>query len=526
MDEALALREIISRILSLPPGDSGIVAVKIDICRKYRLNAVPKNSAILAAAFPDERETLRRILLVKPTRTLSGVAPVAVMTSPYPCPHGKCLPCPGGPEHPFGSPQSYTGEEPAAKRAREHLYDPFAQVHARLGQFETLGHRVEKVELIVMGGTMTARPVEYQHEFVARCIEAMNVYPGDTPAPEVPSVAAVEAANETADVRCIAITFETRPDWCKKEHINRMLELGVTKVELGVQHVDDEILLFNRRGCTVADTVEANQLLRNAGIKVGFHMMPNLPHSTIEIDRAMFETIFSDSRFRPDFLKIYPTLVTPGSEIEDLWKKEEYAPYDEEHLIDLIAYAKSLIPEYTRLSRVQRDIPAKLIVAGSRHSNFRQLAQNRLTAQGRRCRCIRCREIGRLPSDVEPEIQVYRYECCGGTEHFISAVAGDSLIGFARLRFPSSVFRAELEGAALVRELHVYGSLVPVGLTAEDSEEWQHRNFGRILLSRAEEIAQSAGFSRMAVMSGIGVRPYYRRQGYERLGPYMVKEMS
>ncbi len=303
----------------------------------------------------------------------------------------------------------YTGEEPAAKRAREHGYDPFAQVHARLGQFETLGHRVEKVELIVMGGTMTARPVEYQEEFVARCIEAMNEYPGDTPAAALPSVAAVEAANETANVRCVAITFETRPDWCKKEHIDRMLDLGVTKVELGVQHVDDAILAFNRRGCTVADTVEANRLLRDAGIKVGFHMMPNLPHSTIASDRKMFGTIFSDSRFKPDFLKIYPTLVTPGSEIEKLWEQKKYAPYDEEQLIDLIAYAKSLIPEYTRLSRVQRDIPAKLIVAGSRHSNFRQLAKNRLTAQGMHCRCIRCREIGRLPSDVDAEIQVIQY---------------------------------------------------------------------------------------------------------------------
>ncbi|MFA5331401.1 MAG: tRNA uridine(34) 5-carboxymethylaminomethyl modification radical SAM/GNAT enzyme Elp3 [Methanoregula sp.] len=526
MDEEPAFREIISRILSLPPGDSGIVAAKIDICRKYRLNAVPKNSAILAAATPAERETLRRILLVKPTRTLSGVAPVAVMTSPYPCPHGKCLPCPGGPSHPFGSPQSYTGEEPAAKRAREHHYDPFSQVHDRLGQFEILGHHVEKVELIVMGGTMTARPVEYQHEFVARCIEAMDLYPVNTPSSQVPTVADVEEANETANVRCIAITFETRPDWCKTEHINRMLELGVTKVELGVQHVNDEILAFNRRGCTVADTAEANRLLRDAGIKVGFHMMPNLPHSTIALDKEMFETIFADPRFKPDFLKIYPTLVTPGSEIEELWERKKYAPYDEDQLIDLIAYAKSLIPEYTRLSRVQRDIPAKLIVAGSRHSNFRQLAQERLASQGRHCRCIRCREIGRRPSGVEPDIRVIKYECCGGTEHFISAVSGDSLIGFARLRFPSMEFRPELHEAALVRELHVYGSLVPVGSEADESEEWQHRSFGRILLSRAEEIARDAGFRRVAIMSGIGVRPYYRRQGYVRSGPYMVKEMS
>lgn len=525
MDEAQALREIISRILALPPGEEAVVSAKIEICRKYGLSVVPKNSAILAAALPEEREILRRILLVKPSRTLSGVAPVAVMTSPAPCPHGKCLPCPGGPDHPFHSPQSYTGEEPAAKRAREHEYDPFRQVHARLGQFEALGHNVEKVELIVMGGTMTARTPKYQETFVSRCIEAMNTYPGGRPT-DVPLPAeTVIAANETSPVRCVAITFETRPDWCRREHIDRMLSLGVTKVELGVQHTDDAILAFNRRGCTVADTVAANTLLRDAGLKVGFHMMPNLPSSTIAADREMFETIFSDPRFKPDFLKIYPTLVTPGSEIEDLWERGKFAPYPEGELADLIAYGKSLIPEFVRLQRIQRDIPATLIVAGSPHSNFRQLAQNRLKRLGKRCRCIRCREIGRLPSDASTEIRVMEYEACGGKEFFISAVSGDSLIGFARLRFPSQVYRPELEDSALLRELHVYGSLVPVGKDAE-SEEWQHRNFGRQLLARAEEVAAGAGYRNLAIMSGIGVRPYYRRQGYERKGPYMVKGLS
>jgi elongator complex protein 3 len=525
MDKELAIREMISRILTLQPGDDAIVAAKIDLCRKFGLDAVPKNSAILAAASAEDRESLRKILLVKPTRTLSGVAPVAVMTSPAPCPHGKCLPCPGGPEHAFKSPQSYTGEEPAALRAREHSYDPFAQVHARLEQFELLGHRVDKVELIVMGGTMTARTPEYQEQFVSRCIEAMNVYPGGKPAKEPRDMDAVQGGNETSAIRCVAITFETRPDWCRQEHVDRMLHLGVTKVELGVQHVDDTILSYNRRGCTVADTVKANTLLRDAGMKVGFHMMPNLPGSTIDQDKKMFETLFSDSRFKPDFLKIYPTLVTPGSEIEELWKHGDYHPYKEEDMIDLVAYGKSLIPEYTRLQRIQRDIPAKLIVAGSRHSNFRQLAQNRLKATGRQCRCIRCREIGRLPSLAESEIRVLKYACCSGQEHFISAVANDSLIGFTRLRFPSRVYRPELDDAALIRELHVYGSLVPVGKNAE-SEEWQHRNFGKELILRAEEITRDSGFHQLAIMSGMGVRPYYRRQAYERKGPYMIKELS
>jgi elongator complex protein 3 len=266
-------------------------------------------------------------------------------------------------------------------------------------------------------------------------------------------------------------------------------------------------------------------MLRDAGFKVGFHIMPNLPGSTLESDKKMFETLFADPRFRPDFLKIYPTLVTPGTEIEDLWKHGLYSPYDEEDLIDLIAYAKSIIPEFTRLQRIQRDIPAKLIVAGSRHSNFRQLAKNRLKVAGGHCRCIRCREIGRLPSLVESDIRIMPYEACGGLEHFISAVSGDSLIGFTRLRFPSVAYNPMLENAAILRELHVYGSLVPVGKNAE-SQEWQHRNYGRVLLREAEEIATRGGFSRLAVMSGIGVRPYYRRQGYERKGPYMIKVLS
>lgn len=525
MDDVDLCREIISRISSDSCDPAEVQRVKIAVCRAYRVSTIPKNSAILAAATPDEARSLRKILMVKPTRTISGVAPVAVMTSPAPCPHGKCLPCPGGPDHPFQSPQSYTGQEPAALRGAQHAYDPARQVTARLSQFEALGHYVDKAELIVMGGTITARPLSYQEWFVVSCIHAMNVYSsGDGGSGSLPPKEEVFAANERSAVRCVAATFETRPDWCRREHIERMLDLGVTKVELGVQHTDDAILAFNRRGCAVADAVEANRLLRDAGIKVGFHIMPNLPDSTIEKDRKMFETLFADERFCPDFLKIYPTLVTPGSEIEALWQRGEYAPYAEDDLVDLIAYAKSLLPEYVRLQRVQRDIPARLIVAGSRHSNFRQLAQERLRQNGGECRCIRCREAGRHPSGAEPSIRDLVYRCCGGEEHFIQAEAGDALIGFARLRYPGETFRSELEGAALLRELHVYGAMVPLGEAGEDGE-FQHRRFGKELLSRAEETARDAGWTKIAVNSGIGVRPYYQGQGYEREGPYMVKRL-
>ena len=510
-------REIIAILFAQQTPDP--TRAKIEVCRKYALNSVPRNSALIAAAQPGERDELRRLLLVKPTRTLSGVAPVAVMTSPYPCPHGKCLPCPGGPDHPYHSPQSYTGEEPAALRAREHNYDPYSQVTARLGQFELLGHSVDKVELIVMGGTMTARPVEYQEWFVGSCVKAMNEYRGHAPGTDI------FRQNEHAPVRCIGITFETRPDWCGEEEISRMLSLGVTKVELGVQHLDDAILAYNRRGCTTADAARANRLLRNAGLKVGFHIMPNLPGSTIGQDRQLFRDLFDNPDFCPDFIKIYPTLVTPGSEIEALFLSGLYQPYDEDDLIDLIACGKSLLPEYVRLQRIQRDIPAKLIVAGSKHSNFRQLCQQRLAGSGRVCRCIRCREAGRSPSDSAPEIRELRYSCAGGEEHFISAVAEDSLIGFARLRTGGERTRNEIAGCALLRELHVYGSMVPLGSTPDPGQR-QHRTFGRRLLDAAESVSLRAGYREVAVMSGIGVRPYYRRHGYERRGPYMVKGLG
>jgi len=525
MDPGNIYQEIISYIFSTPSETIDIQKIKIDFCRKYGIISIPKNSQLLAVAPDEYREKLRKILLLKPTRTLSGVAPIAVMTSPYPCPHGKCLPCPGGPKHPFKSPQSYTGEEPAALRGKEHNFNPYQQVYARLDQLRSLGHHIDKVELIVMGGTMTARPYDYQEWFVKRSIQSMNEYYQPKYITTLKSWDDVAEENEYARIRCVAITFETRPDWCKREHIDSMLSLGVTKVELGVQHIDDKILSINNRGCYVCDTINANKLLRDAGLKVGFHIMPNLPGSTIEKDKEMFRKLFEDSQFKPDFLKIYPTLVTPQSEIERLWNNGDYRPYTEEELVDLIAYAKSLIPEYVRLQRVQRDIPAKLIVAGSKHSNFRQIAKKRLEEWGKQCRCIRCREVGRVQSTSQPQLQDMSYDCCGGKEHFISEVAGDALIGFARVRFPRKAYSPCLQDAALLRELHIYGEIVPIG-KAPTNYAWQHKRHGEELLQYAEMCAESYGYSLMAVMSGIGVRSYYRRHGYSSNGPYMVKRLS
>ncbi len=522
MDGPSLFREIASRIAKNPTID--IQTIKRRAAHEFHLSAVPRNSDILAASSPEDLPIVRGRLLVKPTRTLSGVAPVAVMTSPAPCPHGKCLPCPGGPDHAFASPQSYTGEEPAARRAREYDYDPYGQVRGRLDHYQVLGHHVDKAELIVMGGTITARTPEYQAWFVGRCLAAMNDHDKGI-LTEGADPLAEAARNETALVRCIGLTFETRPDCAPRDMIDRMLELGVTKVELGVQHLSNRVLELIRRGHTVEETVRANTELRDAGLKVGFHMMPNLPGSSLECDSAVYRALFDDPRFRPDFLKIYPTLVTPGAELEALFERGDYEPYDEGALVGLIAEIKGGLPEYVRLQRIQRDIPAKLIVAGSRHGNFRQLAAERLHASGKVCRCIRCREVGRRTTiGGSPSVSTLTYDCCGGEERFIQAATGGSLIGFVRLRFPGTPWRSELDGAALIRELHVYGSQVRLGSGA-GTEEWQHRNFGRELLAEAERQAKEAGFGLVGIMSGVGVRPYYCRLGYIRDGPYMVKRI-
>jgi elongator complex protein 3 len=392
---------------------------KKDASSRLALSSLPSNADILAFAYPQERERLG-MLVRKPTRTLSGVAVIAAMTSPARCPHGTCVPCPGGI---FSvSPQSYTGREPAALRAAQHDYDPYRQVTARLSQLEEIGHPLDKSELIIMGGTITARPLGYQHWFVKRCLQAMNDYPGaKTPATAWQSFPDVAAANETASVRNIGTTFETRPDYCGPQEIAQMLSLGATKVELGVQSTRDDLLENMKRGHTAVDTVCANRALREVGLKVGFHMMPGLPGSSLQKDLEVFEELFSDSRFRPDYLKIYPTLVVEGTELYRQYCKGEYSPLESDEAAELVSRIKEILPAYVRLQRVQRDIPAKLIVAGVKKSNLRQLAQQRLDARGGRCRCIRCREVGlRRVRDGDMRLLHEIYEACGGAEHFLS----------------------------------------------------------------------------------------------------------
>ena len=533
-------RDLVDAVLDGDLERDGLEAAKREACSRHGADRVPKNADLLDRAPDGRREELAAVVRRKPTRTASGVSPVAVMTSPHRCPHGKCLYCPGGPDSEFSSSQSYTGDEPAAARGVQNDYDPYGQVTLRLHQLRQIGHPVDKAELILMGGTMTARSHDYQEWFVKRALQAMNEFdpdcdprpaegesfaqdPGEYPFRYVEDVI---AENETAAVRNVATTFETKPDWCDPEQVDRMLDLGGTKVELGVQTTYERVNREMHRGHGTDDALDATARLRDAGFKVGFHMMPGQPGTSREMARQDFRELWADPGWRPDYLKIYPTLVVRDTAVYDQWHRGEFEPLDSEAAADLVADVKPDIPRYVRLQRVQRDIPADHIDAGVQKSNLRQLARERLEDRGESCDCIRCREVGHR--DEEPgdlTLDVERYAAAGGTEHFVSVEdrERDLLVGFCRLRFPDEPRRRELRDAAVVRELHVYGS--EVGLES-DADGHQHRGHGRRLMGEAERLAREAGYGKLAVLSGVGAREYYREQlGYRQDGAYVATRL-
>lgn len=508
-----------------------IAKIKKKVSRKYHLPKLPSDADILKSFKGKEGyEKLRSLLRLKPVRTISGVAVVSVMTSPAPCPHGKCLMCPGGVEK--GTPQSYIGLEPAAQRGAQHGYNPFRQVLARLTELSEIGHDVDKVEIIVMGGTFPARPKNYKEWFMLGIFNALNVF-GRRKVKIESDLEKAKRKNERAKARCIGITFETRPDYAKEEHIIEMLRFGGTKVELGVQSIYDDVLEKIKRGHSVKDTIKATQLLRDSAFKVGYHVMPGLPGSDFKRDLKMFKEIFENENYKPDYLKIYPTLVVEGTELYEWYKQGKYRPYTTEEVIELIAQAKRYLPEWVRVQRIQRDIPVGKAM-GLDKGNIRQLVHERLKELGYECRCIRCREVGhklrrlgvKVTDDIvrKAELVVRRYKASKGVEYFISYELPDydALIGFIRLRFPYKPFINVLEDCALIRELHVYGRAVPLG--ERDAEAFQHRGFGERLLREAEEIAKEK-FDRVAVISGVGVREYYRKFGYRKQFEYMIKKL-
>jgi len=517
-----ALREIADMLLLLDrPTKADLDKVKIEVARAHGLPTIPRNSEILAILPEESAELLLPVLRRKEARALSGVSVVAVMTKPYPCPHGRCAYCPGGPDE--ESPQSYTGFEPAAMRGAQNEYDPYRQVKARIKQLETIGHVVDKVDLIIMGGTFPASPRPYQESFVEGCLDALT---------DIPSKDLFEAElnAEITGIRNVGITVETRPDCVKELDVDGMLDLGVTRVELGVQNIYDDIYRKVDRGHTVQDVVDATSRLKDSALKICYHMMPGLPGSSLEMDLEGFKVIFNDPRFKPDMLKIYPTLVVKGTRLYDWWRKGEYVPLTTEDATELVSKVMEITPPWIRIMRVQRDIPLPKISAGVDKSNLRQLAEERLEARRGRCRCIRCREAGHSMDKVVPnriEITHTVYEASGGTEDFIQAEDRevDTLIGFVRLRIPNKPFRPEIDTrTGIVRELHVYGRMVPVGERRGDA--WQHRGWGEALIAEAENTAQEHyDMHKMVIMSALGTKLYYARFGYRKDGIYVSKSI-
>lgn len=487
----------------------------------------PPNSDLVAAyralvklgKISEDRE-FATLIRKRGIRTLSGVSPVAVLTKPLGCP-GRCVFCPTE----ENVPKSYLSNEPAVMRAIINDYDPHRQVESRLKTLDGNGHPTDKVELIVMGGTWSSHPKRYQVDYIRECLNAMNGVRSR-------SLSEAQRINEKAAHRCVAIVLETRQDWIDEKEVLRMRRLGATRVEIGAQTIYDDIFDLVKRGHHTDATIRATQLLKDAGFKISYHMMPNLPGATLERDIAMFKELFDNPQYRPDMIKVYPCMVVPFSELKLWYEQGRHRPYTDDELLELIFRIKPFFPRYLRVTRLIRDIPATSIIGGSKVSNLRQVALEMMKKKGLKCACIRCREIRGQPINPKNiELRETDYKASGGREFFFSFddTQSDKLCALLRLRFSSyslsgrKHFVKELEGAALMRELHTYGAQVPI--SEKDELASQHMGFGKRLIARAEEISKKHGYRKMAVIAGVGIREYYRKLGYELEGTYMVKNM-
>ncbi|KAJ1944855.1 Elongator subunit [Kickxella alabastrina] len=508
-------------------------ALKAKYARVNQLSSQPRLVDIIAAIPDQHRKELLPRLKAKPVRTASGIAVVAVMCKPHRCPHitytgHVCVYCPGGPDSDFEySTQSYTGYEPTSMRAIRARYDPYEQARGRVEQLKSLGHSVDKVEFIVMGGTFMSLSEEYRNWFIMNLHDSLSGHRSS-------DVDEAVRMSEQSQTKCIGITIETRPDAALKPHLSHMLRYGCTRLELGVQSVYEDVARDTNRGHTVRAVCESFQLAKDAGYKVVAHMMPDLPNVGMERDIEQFKEYFENPQFRSDGLKLYPTLVIRGTGLYELWRTGRYKNYTPNALVDLVARILALVPPWTRVYRVQRDIPMPLVSSGVEHGNLRELALQRMRDLGTQCRDVRTREVGivDIHTKVQPDqVEMIRrdYVANNGWETFLSYEdpETDILIGLLRLRKCSpETFRPELtfggRQCSIVRELHVYGSVVP--MHSRDPKKFQHQGFGTLLMEEAERIARDEhGSVKLAVISGVGTRHYYRRLGYELDGPYMSK---
>eukprot|EP01104_Vermistella_antarctica_P015107 TRINITY_DN4891_c0_g1_i1.p1 TRINITY_DN4891_c0_g1~~TRINITY_DN4891_c0_g1_i1.p1 ORF type:complete len:560 (+),score=115.40 TRINITY_DN4891_c0_g1_i1:173-1852(+) len=531
--EFKTVQEIVQQLILAHKEDRNVnlTRLKSDISNRNFLAVQPKTVDIIAAVPEEYRKALLPKLKAKPVRTASGVAVVAVMCKPHRCPHiamtgNICIYCPGGPDSDFEySTQSYTGYEPTSMRAIRARYNPYLQTKNRVDQLKRLGHSVDKIEFIVMGGTFMSMPTDYRDYFIRNLHDALS---GHTSR----DVEEAVRYSEQSKTKCIGITIETRPDYCLKPHLSSMLMYGCTRLEIGVQSVYEDVARDTNRGHTVQSVAESFHLGKDAGFKVISHMMPDLPNVGMERDIEQFREFFENPMFRADGLKIYPTLVIRGTGLYELWKTGKYKNYHPDALVDLIAKVLALVPPWTRIYRIQRDIPMPLVTSGVEYGNLREKCLARMRDFGTTCRDVRTREVGIvdihhrvLPDQVE--LVRRDYTANGGWETFLTYedAEQDILIGLMRLRKCSPLtFRPELKGGkcSVVRELHVYGAAVQVD--TRDGSKFQHQGYGTLLMEEAERIAREEhGSTKLAVISGVGTRHYYRKLGYELDGPYMSK---
>ena len=559
--------ELITWIKETGPDKGSLAKKKVSLCKEHGRKAIPTDIEVLMHAEKSDLPLVKPHLQTKPVRTGSGVAVVATMTKPYPCPHGTCTYCPGGPDSPYGdTPKSYTGKEPSTMRGKRQDYDPYRIIFNRLEQYIVMGQNPDKVEQIIMGGTFPSLPEDYQEEFVRLSFKAYNdfskeFFPDGEFDPErfkdffklpgrMNDPARTEAIrkevmelkkkdlkplqeehrlNEEAAIRCIGLTIETKPDFGLEEHGLKLLDLGVTRIELGVQTTRDDILGAVHRGHTLEETKTSFAELRDLGFKLNAHMMPGLPGKDgkripIEEDKRVLRELFDNEAYRPDMLKLYPCMVMPGTALEKDYKKGTYQPLTTKEAIDIILDLKRHVPEWCRIMRIQRDIPTHATTAGVDRTNLRQMVHEEARKQGVRCNCIRCREVKDAHTTEEPHVKTQSYKASGGVEHFISMEADDKLLGFIRLRLPERSLHPVLtKDTAIVRELHVYGRAVLIG---KDERKTQHTGVGKRLMREAERLTREAGKEKLAVISGVGVRGYYYKLGYEREGPYMTAQMK
>jgi len=491
-----------------------------------------------------------KLIRKRGVRSLSGIASITVITKDYDCP-GKCIYCPKEKD----MPKSYLSNEPAVMRAILNDFDPYKQVVARLKGLNKTGHETSKIEVIISGGTFNFYPRSYQRNFVRGVFNGLNfdfssvrgvdksgrgsgqanttnakvtdkdVVNGD----KARSLTEAEFVNEKANHRCVGLSIETRPDYVKSDELKFFRELGVTKVEIGVQCLDDEIYRLNSRGHTVREVRDAMKLLKDFGFKINVHFMPNMYGSSLKKDFEMFKMLFEDPDFRPDWLKIYPCVVIPGTPLEVLYRAGKHKPYTDRQLVDLLVKFKEIVPHYCRITRLIRDIPAESIIGGSKVSNLRQVVQEEMKLLGKKCNCIRCREIkDSLFKASDVKLVTREYDSSDGKEYFLSFEdkKQDKLIGFLRLRIPSQHFSEErhplkdLQDASVIREIHVFGEQVKV--RGQMQKAGQHKGYGSRLVDEALEITKKYGLKKLAVISGVGVRDYYRKLGFKDGELYQV----